>query len=160
MFIGARTVSTGLAILAAVQLGLTGPSAAAGKAGMALVPGGKFLMGSDELMDSDPAHEVHLDSFYIDITEVTVAAYRAFAKGSGKAMPKAPQWGWKDDHPIISVSWSDARDYCQKSGKRLPTEAEWEKAARGTDSRIFPWEEGKKADGRANQLAARGKSHF
>ena len=152
MFIGARTVSTGLAILAAVQLGLTGPSAAAGKAGMALVPGGKFLMGSDELMDSDPAHEVHLDSFYIDITEVTVAAYRAFAKGSGKAMPKAPQWGWKDDHPIISVSWSDARDYCQKSGKRLPTEAEWEKAARGTDSRIFPWEEGKKADGRANQL--------
>jgi len=60
---------------------------------MALVPAGKFSMGSDDLMESDPVHDVELDSCYIDITEVTVAAYRAYAKAGSKVMPAAPQWG-------------------------------------------------------------------
>ena len=119
--------------------------------GMALVPGGKFEMGSFDLMDSGPVHQVELDSFYIDLTEVTVAAYRAYGKGAGKVMPAAPDGGWKNDHPMVNVTWADARDYCAAAGKRLPTEAEWEKAARGTDSRIFPWLEGK-AEGRVNAL--------
>lgn len=96
-------------------------------------------MGSDDLMESDPVHDVELDSCYIDITEVTVAAYRAYAKAGSKVMPAAPQWGWSEDHPISNVSWSEAKEYCDKAGKRLPTEAQWEKG---------------KADGRVNQLGS------
>jgi len=86
-----------------------------------------------------PQRKVHLDGFWIYKLPVTVAQYRAFCAGTGRAMPAPPAWGWQDDHPMVMVSWQDAADYAAWAGAALPTEAQWEKAARGTDGRIYPW---------------------
>lgn len=96
-------------------------------------------MGSNSGDDNDerPVHLVTLSDFYIGKYEVTVAQYRAFVEDLGRRMPKEPEWGWNDRHPIVNVSHLDAEAYCswlsQKFGGnwRLPTEAEWEYAARG-----------------------------
>ena len=105
-----------------------------------LIPAGNFVMGDD--IDS-PARQVYLDSFYIDKHEVTVARYADFLKATGGARP--PE-GWEEstldnggDLPVVGVDWHDAEAYCRWAGKRLPTESEWEKAARGTDGRRYPW---------------------
>jgi formylglycine-generating enzyme required for sulfatase activity len=82
---------------------------------------------------------VVLDSYYIYKTPVTVRQYRQFCEAQGKAMPSAPYWGWKEDHPMVRVSWEEAKAYCAWAGVTLPTEAQWEKAARGTDGRKYPW---------------------
>ncbi len=121
---------------------------------MVAVPSGEFLMGSqpDKLMwvydrtanDEQPPHPVKVPSFYIDKKEVTRQDY-ARCVDSGKC--KTPQQGegcsWNlpkhDNFPINCVSWGDAAAYCGWAGKRLPTEAEWEKAARGNDGRLYPW---------------------
>jgi len=111
---------------------------------MVLIPAGEFIMGSnDRLSDEGPEHAVVLDDYLIDKFEVTNLQYKKYIDDAGKRAPshfnrrQVPEG--KADHPVTFVSWFNAKRYCEWAGKRLPTEQEWEKAARGTDGRIFPW---------------------
>ena len=109
---------------------------------MVLIPAGEFLMGSKDGVgneDEHPQHTVNLDSYYIYKNDVMVAQYRAFCTATKRDMPREPDWGWLDNHPMVNVTWDDANAYAKWAGAALPTEAQWEKAARGTDGRIFPW---------------------
>jgi len=111
---------------------------------MVLVPAGEFIMGTnDRLPDEGPEHKVTIPAFRIDKFEVTNLQYKQFIDATNRKSPKHfrnrtfPEG--KADHPVTYVSWYDAEEYCQWAGKRLPTEQEWEKAARSTDGRNYPW---------------------
>ena len=111
---------------------------------MVLIPAGKFIMGTDErLPDEGPQHIVNLKAYWIDKYEVTNAQYKKFIDATGRRSPdhfrNRTYPDGKADHPVTFVTWFDATAYCGWAGKRLPTDAEWEKAARGTDGRMFPW---------------------
>ncbi|HKO29532.1 MAG TPA: formylglycine-generating enzyme family protein [Nitrospiraceae bacterium] len=110
---------------------------------MVLVPAGEFTMGSPTGdTDERPPHQVYLDSFLIDKHEVTVGQYAEFLQQAGGNAPsdwKAMNQLSNKKRPVSNVDWADAVAYCKWTGKRLPTEAEWEKAARGTDGRLYPW---------------------
>lgn len=111
-------------------------------ADMVFVPAGEFLMGNQEGKGSEgerPQRQVTLDDFHIYKFEVTVAQYRKFCAATQRAMPPEPTWKWQDAHPIVNVTWFDASAYAAWAGAALPTEAQWEKAARGTDGRTFVW---------------------
>ena len=125
---------------------------------MVLVPAGEFSFGMNfeqeqwikamgwwwpEFANEKPLQTAYLDAFYIDRYEVTNAQWNAYARIQGKSTKLgADNEPGPDDHPVVWISWFEARDYCAWAGMRLPTEIEWEKAARGTDKRSYPWGEG------------------
>jgi len=111
---------------------------------MVYVPGGEFLFGSDAFKeDETPLQTIEIEAFNIDIQPVTNADYEEFVDATGHRAPRH----WKEglvpagieDHPVVWVSWEDANAYATWAGKRLPTELEWERAARGADGKVYPW---------------------
>ena len=120
---------------------------------MVEVPAGRFWYGCNESVDTEcgddekPGRQIKLPAFRIDKTEVTVSAYGACVRSGACTVPKSSGFcNWEESgrerHPINCVDWNQAKTYCASMGKRLPTEQEWEKAARGRNGRVYPWGNG------------------
>ncbi len=164
---------------AAVVAVVPNPPAPTCPQGMVSIPGGKFFMGSDDPSDEEserPAHQVSLSPYCIDTTEVTVNQYKACSdKGECKRAPRDNEWPGitarekkiydplctirdaeaHGTYPVNCVDWDLANTFCKASGKRLPSEAEWEFATRGSDGRKYPWGDEPPTDG--SRLNACGK---
>ena len=149
-------VASAVALIAAC-VWFAGPGTPAGEitgkdgAPMMFVPTGNFTMGDDE---ESPRRELYLDGFYIDRFEVTTGRYAKFLAATGSVRPPG---GWEAldlsrgaELPVVGVDWNDAVAYCKWAGRRLTTEAEWEKSARGADGRRYPWGDALPALDRAN----------
>ncbi len=114
---------------------------------MVFVPAGDFVMGWDDVSDTEAEHygarPEHTHpvprGFFIGRHETTWREYRAFCRAAGRPEPTAPAFAVQENHPVVNVSWNDAKAFCEWAGLRLPGEAEWEKAARGTNGRPYPW---------------------
>ena len=111
---------------------------------MAYVPAGEFIMGSNERWDDEsPEYVEKTGAFFIDLYEVTNQDYGNFVSATHRESPHHWPNGEipknKEKHPVVYVNWFDANDYCKWAGKRLPTEEEWEKGARGEEGLIYPW---------------------
>jgi formylglycine-generating enzyme required for sulfatase activity len=141
----------------AAALAVCAAALAAAEPGMVLIPAGEFQRGRtfvwsdydvqwypNPAKDDTPVKKITLDAFYMDESEVTNDRYAAFVK----AAKHSPPYYWikgevpkgKEKHPVVNVSWDDASAFCAYEGKRLPTEAEWERACRGPeDGKMFPW---------------------
>jgi serine/threonine-protein kinase len=144
----------GAALLAACStnpIPVAGEVSVSEKDGMRLlyVPAGAFMMGNDNgWAGQKPAHEVNLDAFWIDETEVTNRMY-ALCVQDGACLPPRNVSSYTreryyldgqfTDYPVLYASWQDAKTYCSWAGRALPSEAQWEKAARGADGRLYPW---------------------
>ncbi|HOL18851.1 MAG TPA: bifunctional serine/threonine-protein kinase/formylglycine-generating enzyme family protein [Candidatus Hydrogenedens sp.] len=108
---------------------------------MVFLEGGYFLMGNDEVVEESPEEEVFVEPFWMDIYPVTVAEYQKYIEATGAPLPRY----WHDpvlngpDQPIVGISWFEANEYAQWAGKMLPSEKEWEFAARGKENRKYPW---------------------
>ena len=122
---------------------------------MVTIAAGPFVRGTEHGgFDERPTRTIHLDEFSIDRFEVTNHQYQQFVVATGHRKPGLPSRYAKSgakvrgmNQPIVYVSWDDAEAYCRWKGKRLPTEAEWEKAMRGTDGRLWPWGDTEQSDG-------------
>lgn len=122
---------------------------------MVTIAAGPFVRGTENGgFDERPTRTIHLDEYAIDRFEVTNHQYQQFVAATGHRKPGLPSRYAKSgakvrgvNQPIVYVSWDDAEEYCRWKGKRLPTEAEWEKAMRGTDGRLWPWGDKEQPDG-------------
>jgi len=129
---------------------------------MVLIPAGDFTLGStDGQRDEKPTRHIRVQAFEMDVTEVTLGAYMACIDAGNCTYPDEDSfcnWGKKghDVHPMNCVDWEQAGAYCKSVGKRLPTEEEWEYAARGTDGRVFSWGNGDPPEGLCIKRTRRG----
>jgi len=108
-------------------------------AAMVEIPEGEFLMGNLKVEGTPQPHTVFVSRFLMDKLPLTVGRYERFASETGRPLPPDPWWGLHDGNPVAYVRWDEAKAYCEWAGGRLPTEAEREKASRGTDGRDFAW---------------------
>jgi serine/threonine protein kinase len=106
---------------------------------MVLVPAGSFIFGDDSPISPSPRRKISLKGFYVDQTEVSNAQYKRFCDATGYTPPVSATYLSQPLHPVADVTFADAQAYAAWAGKRLPTEEEWEKSARGTDGRPLPW---------------------